>query len=119
MASYYGKSFDDTHRDLRIKLPVEFPVRLETTSIKRVTKLSDADNGDQSYGLTVIDEDKAGNPINAIIYIARNLPKELAEYILVHEWAHIIQTGAKYKEHGDYSFGIAYAKCWRVYIGED
>lgn len=41
------------------------------------------------------------------------------KYTLIHEFAHILAWFDKDQNiHGD-AWGIAYAKCWRAYTGED
>jgi hypothetical protein len=37
--------------------------------------------------------------------------------VLAHEWAHTLSWSDSAFDHGD-SWGIAYAKCWRVITGE-
>lgn len=116
MRSVYGKKFDKVVKLLRKEFPLGVP-----TTVKTVKKLRCEENGEEIYGQCSSSENSKGVVKKFLVEVARDLPLGLAIDTLLHEWAH----ATDHLENGDpcmhphrNSWGVHYARIWRVYAGE-
>ena len=103
MPSYFGKKFDRALRRLREEIPLGAEMIVRTVKPEKVVGLC---------GLCWIHE----VPTSFIIEVSRELSEVAAIDTLIHEYAHCMdhqQNGNSRKEHRN-SWGVCYAKCYRV-----
>ena len=104
MPSTYGKKFDDALRRLRRELPLGAPLKVVTVAQDKIKGLC---------GYAAIQED----PITFKIVISKELSKVAAIDTLIHEYAHCmdyLSSDSECRKHHRNSWGVAYAKCYRV-----
>jgi hypothetical protein len=90
--------------DLRRECPTDHPA-----VVRRIK------TPDDTYGDCTLRKGKFSIRIN------RTLPLSLALVFLVHEWAHARAwrlENEKYRHHTAH-WGVCYAECWNLIIGED
>ena len=104
MPSNYGKKFDNALRSLRREVPLGAPLRVVTVPQDEVKGLC---------GYASIQEE----PVSFKIVISKELSKVAAIDTLIHESAHFLHhlvNGMECRKHHRNSWGVQYAKCYRV-----
>ena len=107
MPSSYGKKFDKVLRKLRKEIPLDAPLKVVTVPQGKIKGLC---------GYALIEEE----PTSFKIVISKELSKVAAIDTLIHEYAHCLDflTGNDCRKHHRNSWGVCYAKCYRVAHGE-
>ena len=104
MPSSYGKKFDKALRLLRQGIPLGAPLKVVTVPQEKIKGLC---------GYAAIHEE----PISFKIVISRELSKVAAIDTLIHEYAHCLDhvvNGMECRKHHRNSWGVCYARCYRV-----
>lgn len=104
MPSYFGKKFDNALRRLRQQLPLGAPLTVSTVPPEKIAGLC---------GLCWIHED----PVSFKVEVSRGLSEVAAIDTLIHEYAHCLDhlvNGMESRKHHRNSWGVCYAKCYRV-----
>lgn len=91
---------------LRRKLPTLHPVRVRRRSLKR------------DLGSCELVRSPGSEPYFSIV-VCSGIDHELAEHVLMHEWAHarVFVDGADMNNHGP-GWGVAYAEVWSAVRGD-
>jgi len=108
MASRYGKKFDQLLRDLRRECPLEAPIKVITCDLRKA----------KLCGNCIAYLTPRGKIERFVIEIDKNIPYVTAIDTLLHEWAHAMDkeaNGIPSEPHRN-SWGVCYARVWRVYI---
>ena len=116
MRSVYGKKFDKVVKLLRKEFPLGVP-----TIVRTVGKLRCEESGELIYGQCSSSENSKGVVKKFLVEVARDLPLGLAIDTLLHEWAHAtdhLENGDPDRHPHRNSWGVHYARIWRVYAGE-
>ena len=104
MPACHGKKFDKALRRLRKVIPLGAPLKVVTVPQEKIKGLC---------GYAAIHEE----PISFKIVISRELSKVAAIDTLIHEYAHCLDhmvNGMECRKHHRNSWGVAYARCYRV-----
>ena len=104
MPSNYGKKFDGALRRLRGDVPLGAPLKVVTVPQDDVKGLC---------GYASIQEE----PVSFKIVISKELSKVAAIDTLIHEYAHCLDhlvNGMECRKDHRNSWGVCYAKCYRV-----
>lgn len=106
--THYGKRFDEVLQLLRKNCPIKIPTKVVVRDLSKA----------KLCGSCTAYIGKNGKIQKFLIEVDKNMSTNSAIDTLMHEWAHAMDKEANGipKEAHRNSWGVCYAKLWRMYV---